>query len=211
MKKKAFLIIILLSFNIAIILQAKQGGQAEQGEVKQLFHFGGKVGWVNHSESLNGESDSDGGLGFGAWFTYPLSSSLKVREQIGRSSFSSKETVYDYYGYKLGTLTGTLSDFSWISYLIFSFPLRQTGANSYLGAGLGLHIMGMTLTAEDIYGNSETQTESSTNLGFDFIGGTSFPVGNIQLLFEIGFNIVDVPDSWWDTYNEFSIMGGIEF
>lgn len=194
---------------IEIISSGKKDDHKEKTkQVKRKMHFGCKGGWVNHRATLEEESDSEGGWGFGAWFAYPLAQVISMRGQIGYNGFSVEETE-DISGYDL-TVKGSLRDWSIISYVLFHPSL---GGDLYanFGGGLGIHIMGISAKITDEYGYSISDSESSTNLGFDFLGGLSFPTGNTSLLVEVGYNIVLVPSDWYDSYNELTIMGGVEF
>jgi len=177
---------------------------------RKKFTFGGNFGWVIHSQSTNNASDSRGGFGFGALFEVSPLRDLRIRGKLGYNAFSDKETLIDYYG-NVYTLTMNLSDISIKTYLLFSLPLQGEGPRIYFGPGLGVHNLNVTAKLTDFYGGSTSDSESSTNLGLDLISGISFPIGNLNLFFELGYDIVNVPNDWYDTYNEFAFMGGFGF
>ncbi|HUU89228.1 MAG TPA: hypothetical protein VMX17_15950 [Candidatus Glassbacteria bacterium] len=187
----------------------KQPVEKEITRTMKKVYIGGKVGWVNHMESTSGNSESTGGLGFGGWLDIHSSKYIKTREQFVFNSFSQTETMIDSYGY-LWNVNANLRDMSFSSYLLFMIPFGEVGGNVYLGGGIGLHFMNIHGKLTSDYWSIE-DSKSSTNLGFDILVGSTFPIGNVSIITESGYNIVNVPDDWYDTYNELLIMGGLEF
>ena len=188
----------------------KQPVEKEVTHTMKKVYVGGKIGWVIHMESASGTSESTGGLGFGGWLDIHSSKYIKTREQFVFNSYSQTETMVDTYGY-FWDVNASLRDISSSSYLFFIVPLNEVGGDIYLGGGIGLHFMNIHGKFTSNYYGSLEVSESSTNLGFDILIGSTIPIGNISIILESGYNIVNVPDDWDDTYNELLIMGGLEF
>lgn len=191
--KKVISIISIILF--AISVQAKKP------------YFGGRVGWVNHTCNNFGESDSRGGLGVAAIFELPFTDYVGLREQIGYNGFSASESGYiDEYFY---TMKVSLRDIAIGNYLMLSIPTKSV-VTPYLCGGIGVHMMQVTGTVSDGY-SSISETESTTSIGIDLLGGMSIDMVGFNLFFEIGWNSVQLPDDWYDSYSELALMGGAKF
>lgn len=178
---------------LALVVLVMALGNAQQIGLKAI---GGGIGYASFSYGGFGQSESMGGIAFGAFAHLgEVAPNITLHPSVTYLS-ASKEPVPDVKIY--------IHDIAIDANAHYSFP--QQGFTPYVGGGLGFNIATVGYESPVVstpfgsYGGDES--ESALKIGINLLAGAQVKSGNMTFFAEAGYHIVS-------DINNFRIMAGL--